>query len=590
MPNVSQHPIVEPIGEMYICKSVPLDSKYTHSLNVDQLQNGLFTAITSYQKYHLIGQSFTRITNNKVRVEITANELEECNYIMIKNGDFFAQNGKWYYCFIENKEYVNNVTTDITFSVDYLLTYWEDFTIPRNFIEREHCAIADDVVGKNLVPENLELGDYVIHNRSVLNLSNQNLYSCIIYLPNGTFTASPYLFDYAVYDSTNSAGNFISVTNTLPIDTPVGYSEQVVPALRNKFGGYICCLFIPSSSNAKQDIETTQTAIRKIQEMSGSIIGIYTIPYDMYHDNATTTSMSYRAFTINETSSFKNANGLDEYGLNSVKNKKLYNSPYKKIIVSNSNGENIEFKWELFSTRNGDLASAIFQYTNLMLPKPTIIGYPMNYRGVLDDFESCITFDSFPQPSWSEDSYSSWLGQNSNAHTTSLITQGIMTALTTATGLATKSVRGTAMSAGFGALGIGQCLAQTQTAKATPDSAHIESNASMLALLENRMGFVFYEVGISGYMAKIIDDYFELYGYACHEEKVPNFKAQSTRRPIWNYCKMQNAQIEAQTGTRRGLPQEAQKAIEDIFNNGITLWSDIAKVGNYNLDNHTQGS
>ena len=112
----------------------------------------------------------------------------------------------------------------------------------------------------------------------------------------------------------------------------------------------------------------------------------------------------------------------------------------------------------------------------------------------------------------------------------------------------------------------------------------------MLALLENRMGFVFYEVGISGYMAKIIDDYFELYGYACHQEKVPNFKAQATRRPIWNYCKMQNAQIEAQTGTRRGLPQEAQKAIEDIFNNGITLWSDIAKVGNYNLDNHTQGS
>ena len=94
MPNVSQHPIVEPIGEMYICKSVPLDSKYTHSLNVDQLQNGLFNAITSYQKYHLIEQSFTRISNNKVRVEITANDLEECNYLMIKNGDFFAQNGK----------------------------------------------------------------------------------------------------------------------------------------------------------------------------------------------------------------------------------------------------------------------------------------------------------------------------------------------------------------------------------------------------------------------------------------------------------------------------------------------------------------
>lgn len=78
LPDVSEHEIVEPIGEAYICKSVPLDSTYTHSLNVDQLQNGLQSAITSYSKYHLIGQSFTRITNNTMRVEITANDLKDC--------------------------------------------------------------------------------------------------------------------------------------------------------------------------------------------------------------------------------------------------------------------------------------------------------------------------------------------------------------------------------------------------------------------------------------------------------------------------------------------------------------------------------
>ena len=87
-------------------------------------------------------------------------------------------------------------------------------------------------------------------------------------------------------------------------------------------------------------------------------------------------------------------------------------------------------------------------------------------------------------------------------------------------------------------------------------------------------------MAIAGEMAEIIDSYFDMYGYACHKVKVPNFIG-ANRRPIWNYIKMQNAFIKSQTGDR-GLPETAQTTIQSVFNNGITLWNDITQVGNYN--------
>lgn len=567
LPDVSGHNTIEPIGEVYICKSVPLDSTYTHSLNVDQLQNGLQSAITSYSKYHLIGQTFTRITKNTMRVEITANDLQECNYMMIRNGDFFGNNNKWYYCFIENKEYINNQTTDITFKVDYLLTYWYDFTIPRNFIEREHCAVADDVVGKNLIPENIELGDLIIQRdvkTGIFYLKNRK-YAVIMYVPN-LDAEKPYV---------QINGGMAELVANLTDNT------QFVPLARNQYAGVICCLAIPF--NSVFDVPTIQMAINLINSAEGSIVRVFEITGEIYDDNFLQTTVIERNFTINEQTSFKRLNSNTLYP---PKNKKLLNYPYKRLIVSNNNGSTQEYKWELFSGRVNGGSQAVFSYFNALLPDVKCYTYPTHYRGYTNDYESGIVLDNFPMPSWTEDSYTKWWAQNKSNFGISLASQAIMTGLTLGTGMMRGSPQSMAYSAGFGALGIGRALAQERQAKATPDTAHVQDNSPIIQLLQDRLGFTFYDVGITGEMAKVIDDYFELYGYACHEEKIPNFAIPNARRKFWNYCKMQNAQIEAQTGTGRGLPQEAQKAIEEVFNNGITLWSDIAQIGNYNNDNH----
>ena len=74
--------------------------------------------------------------------------------------------------------------------------------------------------------------------------------------------------------------------------------------------------------------------------------------------------------------------------------------------------------------------------------------------------------------------------------------------------------------------------------------------------------------------AKIIDDFFTMYGYQTDRVKVPN----RTGRPYWNYVKMQNS------CHRGNVPSEDMSKINDLYDSGITFWH-TPDVGNYSLDN-----
>lgn len=79
--------------------------------------------------------------------------IGKTNYLRYKNDT------RWFYCFIDSIEYVNPGVCEITFSVDYWMTYQFDLTWKNCFIEREH--VTDDTIGANTVPEGLETGEFV---------------------------------------------------------------------------------------------------------------------------------------------------------------------------------------------------------------------------------------------------------------------------------------------------------------------------------------------------------------------------------------------------------------------------------------------
>ena len=75
--------------------------------------------------------------------------------------------------------------------------------------------------------------------------------------------------------------------------------------------------------------------------------------------------------------------------------------------------------------------------------------------------------------------------------------------------------------------------------------------------------------------AKMIDDFFSMYGYKVNSVKVPNI----TGRSNWNYVKLINPNIEAY------IPQEDLAEIKDLFSNGITLWHTTTHFLDYSQNN-----
>ena len=190
-PDVNSHPIYEPNGTIKIYHDVPLDSSYVHSYNNADWNTPFATAVESFRKYTLTAQSYSRLTEGSVRVEIFKGDLISCNYMQITNG-INGENFP-YWCFITDIEYVNNTTTDIYFQIDYLQTYWDRFTIPANFIVREHIPVSEDVIGASIVPENLGLGDLIVHNSYWRTIgTNNNMYVVVMYVPNPR-ASEPYI-------------------------------------------------------------------------------------------------------------------------------------------------------------------------------------------------------------------------------------------------------------------------------------------------------------------------------------------------------------------------------------------------------------
>ena len=76
--------------------------------------------------------------------------------------------------------------------------------------------------------------------------------------------------------------------------------------------------------------------------------------------------------------------------------------------------------------------------------------------------------------------------------------------------------------------------------------------------------------------ARIIDDFWNMYGYKVNIVKTPSI----TGRQYWNYVKTADCNVEGD------IPQEDLQIIRKMFNNGCTLWHNANNIFNYNLSNN----
>ena len=174
-----------------------------------------------------------------------------------------------------------------------------------------------------------------------------------------------------------------------------------------------------------------------------------------------------------------------------------------------------------------------------------------------------IAIEGYPLCSWNVDTYRCWVAQNS-----------IPLAVKTVT-----SLGGAIATGGVSAMGAVNQLASVVTnryeASIKADQVRGSINNSNVDYSNNRMNYYYTREHITSNYAKMVDDFFTVYGYTCNQIKTPNISS----RPHWNYVKTHDIKLKCNG------PSEAINHIESIFNNGITFWKNANEIGDYSYNN-----
>lgn len=488
---------IAPNSHIYILRNVRIDNTYANTIhfNSSTEQASYFQGLA---KYSLNAYSYVR-KDNAVRVEIRTENLYDCNYIMFQNTAFGS---KWFYAFITNVEYINNETSSITFEIDVMQTWYFDYTVNASFVEREHSST--DNPGDNLVPDNLELGEYVADD----------------------------------FDGTGHMGQYTYVAAAT-------FDENMDNAVGQEYGGIYSGLVYNTFADA-DDLNTFIEDATNAGKSDG-IVSIFAMPSDFV-----TKSNSVTHYNITKTKS------LTDIGGYTPKNKKLFTYPYNFLYVTNLSGMATAFPYEDFSTND-----CRFSLIGDMSCNPQVFLTPLNYKGVSANYNEKMSMDGFPQCAYTTDSFKAWLAQSGASAGLTLVGGGAAVALATGP---------IGVIAGLGAIAsvVGQIYEHSIQ---PPQARGAQSNSAAVAA--RIKDFAFMHTHIKPEFARIIDEYWNMYGYPTHRVKVPNI----SNRPHWNYVKTINVSI---TGS---VPADDMTKIKSIYDNGVTFWRYGNEVGNYSLDN-----
>lgn len=500
---------IEPNTIIRVLKDCPLDNTYNHTIyfNSVSAQTAYFQNLT---KYTFADQSYQRVQRGKMRVQRKAEDLYDCNYLMFQNSSF---GNKWFYAFITSVEYVNNITSEISFEIDVMQTWFFDYQLKECFVEREHSAT--DVIGANLIPEKLELGDYVtVDNSTTGKLSKTSIVVSATFDEDYKDTGGGY------YAGTYSGLTFIEFDNTAQ---GAKDAEDFIMNARDKTDGIVSVSLMPSNFLVGDgaEMKTENIDINKYVSSIGGYV---------------------------------------------PRNKKLLTYPYNFLYATNFQGNSGVFHYEYFNTND-----CSFELRCDMSPNPTAILAPKQYKGVTVNYDEKMTLTGYPQLPYTTDSFKAWLAQSAgNAAVNALSTAGQYAMA--------GSIAGGVGAVAGGVIGLFtsvlNTIGQVYTASIQPDQAHGGGGSTTLAA-SLLLDFGFYAKQIRPEFARIIDDFFDMFGYATNRVKVPNRNS----RPHWNYVKTIGCVI---TGS---VPSDDMNSICSIYNNGITFWKNGSEVGNYSLDN-----
>lgn len=618
-----------------LCANVKCDPTYANVMDFESIAQQA-EYFNSKRVYDLTDNTYQR-TERGFRCNINREFLENAgiNYLYYDNVRYEIVNGqkvnprtKRYYCFVDSLVYINENLTEILFSVDYFQTYFFDLVLLNCFVEREMFddSVNEEKPGDNIVTESVGYGDYImkkINSSGNIAEFKSTDFKCVVACSfNRDFTpvsgAAASAGAYNLYGV--ASGLAYLVFDNIEHGSSNSLSSWLVDCVaQNNINGVQCAYMVPSVLVPKGDIGN-KDCIERLPSASQSPIKRGIVSY---------------AFQPT----------IDGY---TPRNKKLLTYPYNMLYLTNNNSESKIYKWEYF--RNsisgvifGLFGSAVFPPECAMVPKD----YNNGDKGGYNMWERLVMSD-FPMCSFSADPFQMYVAANKWKLGFEVATDLIQTAAVIPGAVGGALKFGKAVGAGLkgaatggllrayrpqdfwgggnsvsdvlttagswgrqsyrnaGGLSLGQIKDNIMNSDAPDhlsnlasismsllDKASLPPKASgqttnMLNMATNLAGFAAYQCCIRKEYAEILDDYFDMFGYACHKVKQPSINS----RPLWNYVKTLNCLVRPTAGNHM-VPNDAMVAFQSIFDNGVTIWhvgknqNNDSIYGDYVDTNHT---
>lgn len=525
-------------SEIILCKGIKMDKNYENVLSYNEesmvnlcRNNQIYNA----REYTLLGDT------NYIDIECEYGVAMYANYVAFINPTF---GNKWIFAWVTDVKLMNPITSRIYFEIDVWSTWFSRFNVGKAFIEREH--VEDDTIGKHTIPENLELGDYVVNTENKCNL----------------MTTYDYILASNV-DPVKSGG-------TYPLASVKG---GIYNGIMHGFKYYY---FMNTSATELPDVLHAISDAGK----ADSVVAIFVAPHFFFEKSDPTeldngqVKQTYSAMTCDWEQNGGNAptkpTTIDTY---KPVNNKLFTFPYCYLRMTNNNGNDAIYHFERFANNNQN--KCYFQFKSSICPGMSIILYPNSYDGITNNFNECLQAGKFPVCGWSNDAYTNWLTQNAVNIATNLAGNAL-----TIAGSGASIAGGNAMGASGvlgGISGIANTLGTIFQHKLNPIQAEGNTNTGDVKTSSGLNTFTAYTMSIKKEMAKVIDGYFSRFGYQVNEVKQPNLNS----RQEFNFIKVGGLD-ELVSGD---IPASDLEKINSIFRKGVTIFHNYNNVGNYTISN-----
>lgn len=529
--NMPDVPKVEPeiaTNEVLICYNIPWNTSYTHVRLYNNVEQ--FVSVLRSDKYLVMDIKNTApVKFGEYTFDVSANatDMARCNYIAFRNS---AYSPDWFFGFITGVKWLSPNSTRLTWEPDVWQNNIYNSVLGECFVEREHVPVNEDSPWKIHPPEDFELGEYVIQKSNL---------------------RTDWGWKYGMFTTTGVGGSLLN------------------------YGNIINGLYFYTTDQKESiyhQIEDLQS-----QGKADAIVSVFQYPNIIGLDASS---------NAGEIFVYPDAN-IDGYH---PKNNRLYSYPYVFCEVYSAYSAPQTYQFEYSNWNQNNTRGVLFKIKGTPIPVPVMLVVPAVYKGFWDNYEEAITLTGFPQGAWTNDAYQAFVAQstpywNYQQEMTQLqnrnaVIQGGMSAL----GSLLNLNLGGAITAGVNTA-LGNEMRSFQTTQSIvaakeshaliPNSAHGNLTTPYIHAQAGVNSIFYYVKTIKNEFAEIIDNFFELYGYAVNKLKVPNINS----RRYWNFVKTQDCQISGIS-----ILQE-KETLESIFNRGVTIWH-VDAIGDYTFDNH----